>query len=203
MCTVDIKAQKQDLRRQYKAIRLGILKAEKEKLDASVFKNVQKLASYQEAQIIFAYASSSIEVDTFAILEHALSHGKTVALPRCIPGTRQMDFYKIESLQDLEKGSYGILEPRAIPKNKIENFNWGLCIVPALCYDREGYRLGYGGGYYDRFLPKFSGHTVGLTYASCFQEALPKDTNDFAVEAVITEQGTFLIQKNRQKGGAF
>lgn len=187
MCTVNVEAQKKAQRAEYKALRRAMPKNQKESFDLEIFKKVCALPSYQHADTIFAYVSTEIEIDTFHILKDALQSGKTVAVPRCVPGTRQMEFYKIDALQDLVKGAFGILEPPENPQKKLENLESGLCIVPALCYDKEGYRLGYGGGYYDRFLPQFHGNTVGLTYEVCFLDTLSRGRYDCAVQTVVTE----------------
>ena len=185
--------EKKALRAIYKAKRKAISAAEKERFDRKIESALCSMEPYKTAETIFAYASAFGEVDTMHFIQHALADGKTVALPRCVSGTHQMEFYSISSLCELEKGAYGILEPKQNPKNKLENFKKGLCVVPALCYDKKGYRLGYGGGYYDRFLQGFAGFTLGLTYESCFCEALPTDEFDCKVQAVLTPERTIIL----------
>ncbi|MDR1628906.1 MAG: 5-formyltetrahydrofolate cyclo-ligase, partial [Oscillospiraceae bacterium] len=132
--------------------------------------------------------STAIEVDTHAIIREALERGKTVAVPRCVDGTRDMDFFVIRSLHELEKGSFGVMEPNPETCEKLPDYQRGLCIVPALAFDKEGFRLGYGKGYYDRFLSLFKGETLGLCYADCFSEKpLPHGKYDKRVSLVITE----------------
>lgn len=188
-----LNAEKNRLRAFYKAERRALSKTEKAKLDASVARNVLALSAYQKADYLLAYASAPIEVSTVQIVNTALKEGKTVAFPRCVPGTRQMEFYKVQSFADLESGAFGILEPKAQKENLLKDFQNALCLVPALCYDKNGYRLGYGKGYYDRFLPCFSGETVGLTYENCFLDALLHGEHDCAVQTVITEQRVLKI----------
>lgn len=195
MCEVKTDAQKNAQRKQFKALRRTMPQSQKENFDLEIFKKVCALPEYKNADTIFAYVSTAIEIDTLRIIEDALQNGKTVAVPRCVAGTRNMEFYKIETLRELEEGAYGILEPPANPQKKQENFKSGLCIVPALCYDKEGYRLGYGGGYYDRFLPQFQGNTVGLTYEVCFLDTLSRGRYDCAVQTVVTEARILKINK--------
>lgn len=84
---------------------------EKKTRDARIRKRVQALYQYKREKVLLLYISTAIEVDTIGILKEALAAGKRVAAPRCVPGTREMDFYFIRSLSDLEPGTFGVLEP--------------------------------------------------------------------------------------------
>ncbi|MDR0531651.1 MAG: 5-formyltetrahydrofolate cyclo-ligase [Oscillospiraceae bacterium] len=111
-------------------------------------------------------------------------HGQ-VYLPKCTPDAREMTFYAVEDWDGLRPGAYGIPEPRAaLPARHAT-----LCLTPGLAFDREGYRLGYGGGYYDRFLAGFSGESVGVCYEAFFMERLPRGAFDRPVGRVLTERG--------------
>ena len=132
--------------------------------------------------------STKIEVDTFRIIERALADGKAVAVPRCVPGTRQMEFYRINSVEELAPGTFGVLEPIPGVHELLHDFSDSLCIVPALSYDWHGYRLGYGKGYYDRFLSKYEGVMIGICYSDCVQRKLPHGRFDRPVELLVTER---------------
>ena len=99
-----------------------------------------------------------------------------------------MDFYFIKSYDDLSPGKYGILEPVPERCEKAVDFLRGLCLVPGLSFDLQGYRLGFGKGYYDRFLSDFGGTTVGICYSKCTMGELPRGTFDRAVDIVLTEK---------------
>ena len=93
----------------------------------------------------------------------------------------------IRSLDDLEKGTFGVLEPKHKQCKLVTDLSHGFCIVPGLCFDAKGYRLGYGKGYYDRFLSEFKGVTVGICYTSCVQYGLPHGYFDRPVDILVTE----------------
>jgi 5-formyltetrahydrofolate cyclo-ligase len=100
-----------------------------------------------------------------------------------------MNFYFINSTDDLKKGAFGLLEPDDHCK-EVEDLSKGLCIVPAITFDKKGYRIGYGMGYYDRFLSKFQGRVFGLCYSFCISKKVPHGKYDRKVSAIITENRT-------------
>ena len=104
-----------------------------------------------------------------------------------------MEFYLADSVNDLKQGMYGILEPDTDKCSKITDFSGALCLVPALCYDKKGFRLGYGKGYYDRFLEKFTITTVGLCYNELIKDTLPVDKFDKSVDYIVTQTGITVI----------
>lgn len=185
----DIREHKTELRNKYKQLRRDMPDDVKRQRDEKIFSRLIRLDAYRSAKTVLTYVSTDIEVDTIKFIKHALNDGKTVAVPRCVPNTRDMVFYIIRSLHDLEPGSFSVLEP--IPKKcmKLKDFNGAFCIVPALVYDRYGYRLGYGKGYYDRFL---SAHKklfrVGIGYCCCTVTELVHGRFDVAVNTLVTEK---------------
>ena len=160
------------------------IKAEK---DAAIAAQERRLWQYQRNNVLLIYVSTSIEVDTFRIIHQALADGKRVAVPRCVPDTRNMEFYYIDSTDELAPGMFGVLEPHPNPERLYKESDGGLCIVPAFSYDWRGYRLGYGKGYYDRFLSRFEGNMVGICYSECVQRSLPHGRFDRPVELLVTE----------------
>ena len=108
-----------------------------------------------------------------------------------------MDFFYVDKLSEMEKGRFGICEPKpTLPR--VVDFSDALMLVPAMSFDRRGFRLGYGGGYYDRFLEAHPVRTVGITYEMFMVEALPHDEYDKAVNQIATEDGIYSItERNR------
>ncbi len=194
----DIRPIKQQLREHYKQLRRELPPKDKEHRDRRVADHVRRLWQYTKNDTLLCYVSTDIEVDTHRIIECALQDGKKVAVPRCIPGTRLMEFYYIDSLSDLAPGSFGVLEPVADPEKLLTDLSSGLCLVPALCYDLEGYRLGYGKGYYDRYLAGFEGSLVGLCYSDCIERHLPHGRFDRPVETLVTEDYIRRIDRRRK-----
>lgn len=188
MLKKDIRVQKNALREKMKAFRRSMPPAVKEKKDAAIRRKLQLLKEYQACKTLLTFVSSPIEVDTRIIIAEALQQGKRVAVPYCIEGTRQMDFYYIRSMQDLAPRTFGVLEPIADRCEKMREAVKSVCIVPGLAFDWHGFRLGYGKGYYDRFLSGYTGFTVGISYESCMRQRLPHGYYDLPVDLLITEK---------------
>ena len=195
---VDIRPLKNELRLASRQYRTGLSADEKERLDRKIQNKFLNMWQYREADVILIYVATAIEVETRLIIETALKDGKTVAVPRCVDGTREMEFYKISGYSQLEKHTFGVLEPKPDECEKLEDFSKGVCVVPALVFDRSGCRLGYGGGYYDRFLSNFSGETVGLCYNECVKDSIPHGKYDRRVEKIITQNS---VINTKTEGG--
>ena len=161
------KALRKELINRRKAMDL----TEKALADADIFEQLKPLV--EKAGAVFTYASTEIEVDTRRLIEYCLERKIPVALP--VSRDEELDFFFINSIDELQKGRYSIDEP---PQNHpaIPDKNT-LCIVPALCADGEGLRLGYGKGYYDRFLKDFTGISAIICYAS-FKQEVPAEPHD-------------------------
>lgn len=186
----NIKEQKASLRAKHKKLRLTCPEQTKTKLDDMLTERFLSLEQYKNCKTLFAFVSGDIEVNTFAILQKALDDGKMLAVPKCTDKLGQMDFYYISTLDQLEKGAFSILEPSEQKCEKVLDLSDGVCLVPGLCFDLQGYRIGFGKGYYDRFLQNFGGVTVGLCYSRGVESKLPKGEFDKPVDILITEKYT-------------
>lgn len=153
--------------------------------DAGIFENIISLPEFISAGTIFTYFSESREPDTHRLIEHALNLRKTVALPRVF-GKGVMAAYSISGTDELQRGALGIPEPPASAK-PVNTDKIDLIIVPAVAYDRCGYRLGRGGGYYDRFLSASDFFSVGLSREKLLLDRVPREAHDFPVKCVVTE----------------
>lgn len=185
----DIREHKTELRERYKRIRREMSAEIKKLRDDKIFSRLIGLEAYKTANTVLTYVSTDIEVDTIKFIKHAINDGKTVAVPRCVPNTRNMVFYIIKSLRDLERGSFSVLEP--VPKKckRLTNFGGAFCVVPALVYDRYGYRLGYGKGYYDRFLSLHKNmFLAGICYCCCTVTEIVHGRFDVSVNTLVTEK---------------
>lgn len=159
---------------------------DRKKSDEKIYTNLRSLDAVKRCDTFLVYASSPIEVDTRRFISYALGAGKTVAVPKCVG--KDMVFLAIDTLRSLTKSRFGVDEP--ISGEEVTSFAGTVCIVPALRFDRNGFRLGWGGGFYDRFLAGYTGISVGICYESCCGE-IPKDEYDLAVDTVITENGIY------------
>ncbi len=194
---IDIRKVKNELRQKSKIYRASLDLSLKQECEAKILGFIFNLPNFSEFKTILCYVSTPIEVDTHKIIEKLLEQGKTVAVPKCIDGTRDMKFYCISSFEQLEKGTFGVLEPKISECEKLRDFRSSVCIIPALMFDSEGYRLGYGKGYYDRFLSKFSGTKIGICFEECFVDKLPHGYFDVAADILITEKKTRYISADR------
>ncbi|MCR4616001.1 MAG: 5-formyltetrahydrofolate cyclo-ligase [Clostridiales bacterium] len=183
----DMRQVKQELRKEYTNIRKSYSPERKKQLDVKVTRRLLNLWAFREAGTVLCYVSSSLEVDTGEIIKTALSMGKSVAVPRCGETARSMDFYFINSLDELSAQHFGILEPEADESRKLTDLSNGFCIVPGLSFDVNGFRLGFGGGYYDKFLEEFRGVSAGLCYEDCIAKKLPRGRYDKSINMVVTE----------------
>ncbi|MGN1481613.1 5-formyltetrahydrofolate cyclo-ligase [Porcipelethomonas sp.] len=181
----NIKAQ---LRQDIKYMRKHMNPDIKKNSDEEIYNNLLTLDVFKKAELILAYMSTNIEINTDKIIEYCLNSSKTVALPRCIENNR-MDFYYYNKKADLEKSAYGIYEPYPDKNNLLYSYENALCIVPGLAFDKKGYRLGYGGGYYDRFLSEHKNIiTVGLCYQENIKDKLIRNEYDIHVNYIVTEK---------------
>lgn len=162
---------------------LGLSQRQKK---SDVIKNkLFALKEFKKAKGILFYCSFSSEVITFAMIEEALSAGKKVFLPLC--AGRTLEARQIQSINDVSPGYVGILEPkpgtRIVDPKEID-----LVIVPGVCFDAKGFRIGYGKGFYDRFLKNLPDVAkVGLSYDLQIVSNLEHESHDIPVDKVITE----------------
>ena len=180
--------EKQRLREEHLAAREALSEQERSVLDDRITQKLLAISEYVEATTVLTYVSVSSEVSTRMFIECALRDGKTVAVPRCLPG-HCLEFVVITSLDQLVAASFNLLEPsKDLSALTEDQMNDSICIVPALLVDTKGYRLGYGAGFYDRFLSTYPGKKICLAYQqSLSRTTLPHTAFDVAVDVVITE----------------
>ena len=173
---------KRSLRKQLIARRRELDCALKDEADLSIFMQLRSLLA--DARSVLTYVSTDIEVDTRRVLDFCFEHGIPVATP--VSGDCELTFYEVHSMDELCEGRFGIPEP--VNRDKpFEADSGTLCIVPALCADGDGLRLGYGRGYYDRFLSDFEGKSVILCYSS-FKMKVPSESHDKRADITIFDR---------------
>ena len=149
-------------------------------------------AAFKEARTLALYAATQGEVDPRAIYEEAYARGKVAAYPR-VEGNRLV-FYEVEDTDDLEPGAFGIHEPPAdYDGDVIAPEAFDVVLVPGIAFDPLGYRLGFGHGYYDKFLPQVRADAlrVGLAFACQIVPTLPHAAHDIPMHRVITEEADY------------
>lgn len=182
--------EKQRLREERIAARETLSEQERCVLDNCITQKLLATSEYAEAATVLTYVSVSSEVSTRMFIEGALRDGKTVAVPRCLPGHR-LEFVAITSLDQLVPAPFNLLEPAKDLSTLTEvQMSNTICIVPAIFVDTKGYRLGYGAGFYDRFLSTYSGKKICLAYQQNLSKTeLPHTEFDVPVDMIITESG--------------
>ncbi len=191
----DIREVKRGLREEMKQWRATLPPEQKQRMDAAIARRLTQTRQYKRAKTVLLYASTPIEVETRTIIEAAWADEKQVAVPYCIDGTRQMSFYLITNFSQLAMRTFGVLEPRPECCALLESFENSICVVPALAYDLAGYRLGYGAGYYDRFLSRYPGFRVGIVYSGCVKNRLPHSRYDLPVQLLVTENRLLPVRR--------
>ncbi len=191
---------KKQLRRHYAALRDGISDTERTNAEAAIRDHLFTLPAWASATLICGYIPTKSELDLHPVWKRAASEGKDYALPVTVTDAKEgrMIFRRLHGYtpEILRPARFGLLEPLpTCPELTHGNFECEnvLMIVPGLAFDDNGYRLGYGGGYYDRYLDALSAQgiriaTVGLAFSVCRPSALPKAPHDIPVDYVIDER---------------
>lgn len=155
----------------------------------------------RDVSVVLSYVSAKDnEVDTHSIIGGLLAGGKTVFVPVSDMGKRLMQWSRLLGLNELERTHFGLLEPAAQFRRIEPIAPRTVCLVPGLAFTRAGWRLGYGGGYFDRFLDTFSGVPIGLAYDVQIMGHIPAESHDQPVDYVVTESGVINCQELRNLG---
>ncbi len=183
---------KQHLREAFRQARDAMSPDERQASSSSILMKLRELPEVQRASLILTYVSFGSEVRTERVIEEALRAGKQVAVPRCVAHGHLLEWHLIDGFEGMERSPFGMLEPTSdpgtlLPKEaKLAN---AVALVPGLAFDAYGRRLGYGGGYYDRFLPSFKaagGVSIGLCHACQLSaEPLPQGPHDVLMDIVV------------------
>ena len=186
----DLNAQKQAARRAARQQLAQISPQEFSAIGAAMWQTLQAQPAWQNAESVFCFVGALHEPDTMPILQGALSAGKQLLVPR-IAGPGQMQLVPLQSLEQLQPGAFGILEPpQALPAVPAGS-GVQLAVLPCLAATRSGARLGHGGGYYDRFLANYSGQRLILCPEALLAQSLPTGPLDEPAQAVLTEKALY------------
>ncbi|EOR21697.1 MAG: 5-formyltetrahydrofolate cyclo-ligase [Niallia nealsonii] len=166
-----------------------ISKPQYEQMSYQIALQLYKDVSFTSANHIGITISKFPEVDTYQIIRTAWQLGKKVSIPKCDPATRQMTFRQLEHFNQLESVYSSLFEPIVEETEQTDPAQIDLLLVPGLAYSPKGYRLGFGGGYYDRFLQNYKGKTISLAFSMQLQKEIPKENHDLAVQKIITNEG--------------
>ena len=183
-------ADKSSLRSNYLSARRSLPERTRYESDSSIASALMAFPLFASARLVLTYVSRAEEVGTHALIERLLASGRRVAVPRTDLASGTMTFHEISSLDELAPRTMGILEPPqdapalADPAQLVGS----VCLVPGLVFDGAGHRIGYGGGFYDRFLAFYPGDKIGLARITMLSSnPLPTGGHDVPVDFIATE----------------
>lgn len=195
-----IAEEKAALRRQIRAQLAQMPEEKRRESDRALFARFLSLPQLEEVKTVFAFwGVASREPETSLLVEQLSRRGITVGLPRMLPG-RGMEVRRYDPAVAMVPAGFGLLEPD-VSCPRMEKKDIDLVLVPALCYDRHGYRLGFGGGYYDRWLADCAALKVGLCREKVLQHRVPVEVHDSRVDLLLTETACLSLL-SQEKGGA-
>jgi 5-formyltetrahydrofolate cyclo-ligase len=179
-----------------KDIRKGIIETlqkltdtDKKGIEQKLYEHLFQSDVWKNAETVGITISRGFEWNTTPIIEEGWKLGKTIAIPKCYPDEKKLVFYQIHSFDELETVYYNLLEPIPYEQNKLAKNQIELIIVPGVVFNQNGYRIGFGGGYYDRFLSDYKGNTISLLHEKQLVDEIPVEKHDIPVNHLITESG--------------
>lgn len=182
---------KTSLRKNMKKSLANMTKSLYEEYSSQIAERLYNEVEWQRAKVIGITISKHPEVDTLRIIQKAWEQQKQVVVPKCYPDTREMKFRLLQNFSQLESVYSGLLEPIEVETEQIESGKIDLLIVPGLAYTYLGQRLGFGGGYYDRYLLNYNGDTVSLAFDLQIISIIHNEKHDIPVAKIITNEKVF------------
>lgn len=189
---------KNQLRKKFKALRDALIPLEVEKNSQAVIATLTSYPFWQKAKRIMCYLSIGNEIQTVPLIEKAWEAKKEVIIPVCQKETLKIKPSLLNSFADLEPKTMGILEPKEGKMFEVDPSSIDLCLIPGLAFDLQGHRIGFGAGYYDRFLPLLNPTTPKMALAHEIQissETLPVDPHDVLMDYICTEKKIYKITR--------
>lgn len=193
----NLTAEKQQLRQHYKSVRKELSAAQVAQYSAAIARQLFATSLWQQSHTVMLYLSFQNEVDTHAIYQQGWQESKTMLLPICAPSGGLMEMSSITSFSVLTPNCYGIDELPAALQQIIAPEEIDLCLIPGIAFDHTGNRLGFGAGYYDRYLPRLRPDVprVALAYeCQLSPQTLPVDDYDLPMDYILTEKQLYQIR---------
>ena len=182
--------QKEEMRESARKSRNALTDDQRRAMSIDIARQVSGLEWFKESQQLLLYLSIRSEVETQPLMELAWAAGKQLYAPQVDERNKHMVFYRVEAGEIMKPGAYGIPAPPPVSSRKADMGRPGMVLVPCLAFDRQGGRLGYGAGFYDRFLSSGARgwKKVALAYGSQEVEAVPTESHDTPMQAIVTEK---------------
>lgn len=183
--------KKSELRCRYRSMRRAMDPDVAGRLSEEVRSRLEALPEFLKSKTVLTYVSSlENEVDTLGLIRDCLGSGRLVLVPVAQP-CRRLVWSRVDSLGELAPGTFGVLEPVVTALRPVAPPPEAVAIVPGLVFTPQGHRIGFGGGYYDRFLSTFAGVKVGVAYALQMAPSVPVEPHDVAMDIVVTEETVY------------
>ena len=182
-------SKKHEIRKKILELRNNVPASYRTKTDREIILALSELPEYKTADIIFCFVGVGNEIDTMPFINMAIQSGKRVCTPRCIDDVT-MGAYEVTGLDDLDYGMYGFLEPGSHCK-LINPADISLAVIPCLACDTAGHRIGYGGGYYDKYLADKAFCKAVLCREQAIIDKVPAESYDVTADIVITEKHVY------------
>lgn len=184
-----IQLDKLELRQHMQAKLKSISSVEKKKIEQKLFEHLISSHLWKAANVIGVTISQPSEWNTKPIIDAGWKEGKMIVVPKCIPTDKKLHFYQFKSYDQLEMVYFNLLEPKPHLTKKMSKEVIDLLIVPGLLFDKNGFRIGFGGGYFDRFLVNFPNKSLALLSKMQLVNQLPVESHDISIQHLITEEG--------------
>lgn len=181
---------KKELREEFLALRNQLTKKDVEERSDIIIANIKRTFDLSKYDTLAFYLPLGNEVDLRPLIQELLNQGKTIVLPKVLD-KHTMAFFPIKDLDDYHLGRFNVMEPNSnekMPKDAIE-----IMFIPGIAFSSKGYRLGFGAGYYDRYLADYPHTKVGVCFAFQLVPELPTDSYDIPMDIIITETPTPLF----------
>src|SRR5690625_2032712 len=182
---------KSELRKLMISMLRRLNEIEKLETEKQLTKRLLSSEQWAKADVIGITISQPLEWSTKPIIEAGWKQGKTIVVPRCVPKEKKLQFYKFTSYDELEVVYYNLKEPIADPTKYTPKELIDLIVVPGLVFDYSGYRVGFGAGYYDRFLADYTGTTISIISEFQLANKLPVESFDIPIDHILTDMRTF------------
>lgn len=181
---------KKELRKNILKMRDSMDEADRFSADETVLLKLLALKEYRDANTIFTFVSYRSEVDTKQLISESLRRGKRVLVPVVDNDKKEMILSELKSAEEMQTSDMGILEPSGENIRPVEPKIVDICITPGAVFDRRGYRIGYGGGFYDKMMPRFRSDAkkIGVGYDFQLVDEVPKEEHDQKIDMLITDK---------------
>lgn len=192
------KLNKKNIREEIIDKRNNLILDIKQNYDSLIFEEIINSEIYKKSKKIFTYISFGSEVDTIKLINYSFSNNKEVYVPKTNKQTKDMIALKIHNFNNMSVDKWGIIEPKSVDKANIGT-DFDLIIMPGIAFDKQGNRIGYGGGYYDKYISKLNNASNLLALAYDFQiiQDIESESHDIKVDFILTNKG--FIKVNVEK----